>query len=86
MKRKQENQTYKEREIIMSLCETKGKEIGVCWIENNTNTISFCQYLDTNTYIQTLILINMDINCEYFKSKPHLHYFQLRFLRYNMNE
>ncbi|BFU19019.1 DNA mismatch repair protein mutS, putative [Entamoeba histolytica HM-1:IMSS-B] len=59
MKRKRENESPYEREIVMALCETKGKEIGVCWFECGSNTVGLCQYLDTNTYIQTLILINM---------------------------
>lgn len=59
MKRKDKDKREATRDVIMALCESKGKEIGMCWIECNTNVIEMCQFLDTNTYIQTLILVNI---------------------------
>ncbi|ELP83491.1 DNA mismatch repair protein muts, putative, partial [Entamoeba invadens IP1] len=58
-----------DREVVMALCETKGKEIGVCWFECGTNNISLSQYLDTNTYVQTLILVNIKSPSQIIVSK-----------------
>ncbi|KAL7714614.1 DNA mismatch repair proteins mutS family domain-containing protein [Entamoeba marina] len=59
MKRSRYYSTTSDSPILFAICESKGKEIGVCWFDSGSNQVGFSQYLDTNTYIQTLILLNI---------------------------